>query len=425
MSSILGFSFRLDCRYRHSPSQNFKQIERELLSLGVPSRAINADLLRAFYFLEKNFSHFSLEDFESILWPFAKTLLNEYTLASEFDHAHSAGKEVEGKLEILWLIAEFMEKTDHEQTPEFRAFSEVEFLASSLADRDPQVGWHLKLPNRIQKNWRIDWSQCEAGCFVYVLRPLEDPSKAIIVCRGTALRWRSIQSFQSVINDFLPQMGGWGTSSLWPHLKSWLIAQRVTTVEIMGKSLGGTNAQMLATAILTDTDIELKSVQTLQSAGVESKVHEIFERTLGSYKRDIDLTITRWNVHLKNRHVDVVPFLGGYHLAQTPTSTRPAGLSVRNIYVGERDSHMALSKRSWILPIQLALGLATTHSLQMRFSPSTPPIHIEHLGPDNLTGPLLPSAEPLRQSVIRMFTWPLPLISDILTKRFEKTINKN
>jgi hypothetical protein len=275
------------------------------------------------------------------------------------------------------------------------------------------------LPNRASKIWKVDWSVCEGGSFVWILRNLEKPSEAIIACRGTASRSTATEGKQSVLNDLLPQMGGWGFASIWPQLKQWLIEQNIQQVDVMGKSLGGTYAQMITTALAHDTFIQVRSLHTLQGAGVDQKVHETFERTLAEKKFPEGLEITRWNVNLPSYPVDVVPFLGGFHLGQRPQSTSIEGLHVRNIYIGEKHPQQRISLWKIKQIFQLFLGLSQTHLLQARFLKLRPNLHIECLTGHQASLAFKPNLEPLRLGVakiIRFLSW---FFQKPLNMRFE------
>lgn len=401
-----------------------RDLHNKLLALGAQEKDINKSLLQALEKLENHPSQLSQSDFENILWPFGQKLLKDHALIHLFDKAFSAGKDLEGKLEILWLIAEHQLKATSDHN-EWNEFCEFEFLASGLCDREPQVGLHITLPERPHKIWRVDWSHCESGAFIWVLRPVADLSQAIIVCRGTALRWRATQGFQSGLNDLLPKMGSWGFKSIWPSLRQWLTSESVKQVEVMGKSLGGTISQMVATAILHDTCIHVRNVHTLQSAGTDHRVHQIFERVLSSATHSISMQITRWNVHFNHLPVDLVPFLGGYHLGHSPESKRPSGLIVRNVHIGDEGSHQKVSTNKIVQFFQLTFGLATTHAYQVRLLKEIPSIKTELLDESNKTGSLLPVVEPLRQVGVDLLSLTTPFIPTVIKSCFEQAIQSD
>jgi hypothetical protein len=189
---------------------------------------------------------------------------------------------------------------------------EVEILTASLADREFRMGsvFHLN-----KGFFYVDALFIEGGACVAVLRDLQDKTISKIVCRGTASHPEAVGGRESMKNNLLIEIGSTGVKAIWPKLSEYLRNNGISSVEILGKSLGGAHAQELAILIEGIQKIKVEKLITCCSVGVGSRINNLF------IKEILEKRITPFKiVILRNGGsqdtLDYVPAVGGDHLGK-------------------------------------------------------------------------------------------------------------
>lgn len=231
------------------------------------------------------------------------------------DKGKTSGKGFKGLQERVWTISKAKDEfiADKFDNPSLAKVSEIEMLTSRLGDREPPVGSVIRLP---EGYFKVDRIFARKGAYVSVLSEIgcKQP-RTLIICRGTAARWGATGNVLSGVNDCLKEIGLLGVRSIWHDLKRYLEEQKVSHVEVLGKSLGGAHAQYLAVLIAGKTSITLKSLSTCCSVGVPSRVQEIFNKTFSYLSSQQTSTfILRNTGDLQKNQVDYIPLVGGPHL---------------------------------------------------------------------------------------------------------------
>lgn len=281
-------------------------------------------------------------------------------LTNDFDKARSSGKGFEGFLEILSLLADHSNSTHHKN----EQYEELEFLASSLADREPMKGLIVSLPDRNPKLWKVDFAQERGGAFIYVLIPVDSAHQdtqpnALVVCRGTAGRKTASGGIMSLYNDVIEEIGAKGVDASWGDLKTYLQTKSFGNVEVMGKSLGGAVAQQLSVLIQASGASKVNLLRTLQSTGVHDSVHNAYRDLSDKFP----IKAFR-HAQVDGKPMDLVPKLGGFHL----------GKKVENfleIYDVGTNKESELKQARTFKKVASAFwhlirALGSTHVLQMR-----------------------------------------------------------
>lgn len=231
-----------------------------------------------------------------------------------YDRAASSGKGPVGQAEkaaILWKHHEdVLNDQDNEQDREKGLLRDVEMLTSRYADREMEIGAivHLK-----DGEYFVDRQFAEKGALVSVLKGREGQAPKI-VCRGTATRRSATEGYASALNDVSIQIGQLGVQSIWPDLKSYLQENKIQKVEVLGKSLGGGQAQALA-VLLEGQGIVVEHLITFASVGVGKEVNHIFlNEILEKRQKPFKMTVVRNGGSHAEIEVDYIPFIGGVHL---------------------------------------------------------------------------------------------------------------
>ena len=192
---------------------------------------------------------------------------------------------------------------------------DVEMLTSRWIDREPPEGSWVHLSDGyfcVKRNF------IDGGAFVSVLEPEDKNSPWKIVCRGTAGRVSANGGFDSVMNDVLHDVGMRGVEAIWQDLKTFLNDEGIDSVEVLGKSMGGAQAQMLATLIHNKIDnTNVTALKTLAAVSVSEQVRQNFHGIPVLIIRTVD---------------DYIPTVGGHHV-QCDGNTR-----IRYISLEYRDN---------------------------------------------------------------------------------------
>lgn len=228
------------------------------------------------------------------------------------DYALNAGKFLNGLRERVFLLAHHHYQCKNEQDSERNTIREIEFLTSRLADREIPQGTLVPLKN---SHYRVDKVFHRKGAFVLVLRDLNHKYPAKIVCRGTSARPLATEGYSSCLNDLQLQIGAGGIKGVWKHLHDYLIDQKISSVEIYGKSLGGAHAQQLAVLVEGLTTIEVSHLYTFCSVGVGNSINQLFQNNvLQKRNKPFNLTVVRNGGYQSYRETDFIPLVGGVHL---------------------------------------------------------------------------------------------------------------
>lgn len=244
-----------------------------------------------------------------------KALMNHCKPVDYHDRIMTHGKGFSGFQERVWTILtaknEVVNPTN--ASPLHAKISEIEMLASRLADREPPVGSVLRLKDGY---FVIDRIFAQGGAHVSVLKGVSaDQSRAILLCRGTAASWNATGGYLSVLNDCLKEIGSLGIKSIWKDLKQYLAEHKILQVDILGKSLGGTHAQYLTTLIGGTTHVHVNSLSTHSSLGVPTRVQEIFgKEVISKVIQKPEILIIRSAGNPEAHDIDYIPCVGGEHL---------------------------------------------------------------------------------------------------------------
>lgn len=234
-----------------------------------------------------------------------------------YDNAHSSGKLYSGLKERVWTVHHHREHVlSGAQNTDF---ADLEMLTSRLAEREPPVGSVIRLGTGY---YVADHLFSGGGAYVTMWKSLGQHPHYILACRGTATRGNATEGYMSTLNDFLPEIGFYGVRSIWPGVKQYLASNKIKQVDIIGKSLGGSHAQYLATLITGLTGTEVHSLKTCCSAGTPESVQKLFEKGLVEKRKPNPVVdVYRNGGDIESDEMDFIPCVGGPHL-YAPGTTR-------------------------------------------------------------------------------------------------------
>ncbi len=226
----------------------------------------------------------------------------------------------------------------------------------------------------------VDKVFVQGGAYVSVLRDLEQKLPAKIVCRGTALRPTATDGFRSGLNDALVQIGTLGITSIWPSLSKYLKDNKITDVEILGKSLGGAHAQELAVLVEGVHKINVKKLTTYCSVGVGKEINNLFQKEIANTRN------TPFNIHVIRNggnaadEADAIPAVGGVHLGEGLPKEK-CQIEIDYIHSGRgKVNTLATTGSFFALPKNFIASFNTGHCRQStldEFSWNTIDDHIE------------------------------------------------
>lgn len=228
------------------------------------------------------------------------------------DLAIEAGKFRTGLRQRVFLLAHHHYQCQTETNEEMGRIREIELLTSRLADRELPKGTLIPLQNG---KYRVEETFIGGGAFVLLLRDEKRQFPPKIVCRGTSARPFATEAFNSCLNDLQIQIGSRGVKTIWGELHKYLVREKITAVEVSGKSLGGAHAQQLAVLIEGIGGIEVLNLTTYCSVGVGSSINNVFKEKILKYReKPFNLNIIRNGGDAQSRNIDYVPIVGGEHL---------------------------------------------------------------------------------------------------------------
>lgn len=306
----------------------------------------------------------SMQEFEAVL------LQNEPEAAkwTDIEGVNTCGKGLIGLAQRVFLTLSLHYKIEgalEKRDKRAAALKEVEVLTTGLADREFQPGTVLHLR---QGFFYVDQVFIGGGAYVAILRDFEREDRCKIVCRGTAARPEASQGKESQVNNLLREIGAMGVQTIWPALSQYLKKNSIQTASILGKSLGGGQAQQLAVLIEGILNIKIDKVTSCCSVGNGSdEINQIFAQEILE-KRTPANPFKIWVVRNGGSvpNLDYVITLGGDHLGKGLLGPK---CKVRVTYVQSgTDPHEIYPDRppnSLILMNRLRTSLSGSHCYQM------------------------------------------------------------
>jgi hypothetical protein len=281
------------------------------------------------------------------------------------DRPRHRGGSVESRRECAQLAAHHQWQQARETCPKKRELRDVEFMASRLADREPQVGDCLPLSHGV---FTVTATFVREGAYVACL---EDVSKRLapkVLCRGTAMRWNATQNWQSGLNNVVPEMASRGVQAVWPDLLCHFQRIGATSVEVLGKSMGGACAQQIAILFEVVARIPVVKLTTLCSVGAGERVNALFkEQVLAHRHEPFRILVVRAGGRPDGTGADCIPFVGGEHLGM---GTTEAQCDIEVCYIG-RDGEIHPPQQGSVA--QMATGFLASfpgaHSRQTTLAP--------------------------------------------------------
>lgn len=233
---------------------------------------------------------------------------------SEFnvDKAKSSGKGLQGLLERVYISMQHHFKILEEEDKKAKELRDVEVLTSRLSDRELQSGTVIHLSEGF---FYVDQVFVGGGAYATILRNFEEKYPSKLICRGTAMRPTATGRWKSGINDVLLEIGTMGVKHIWPGISKYLNENRIQSIHILGKSLGGAHAQELAILIEGINHVKVDKLTTFCSVGVGDKVNNLFKtEILENRSTPFQIQVVRKGGDITGNEIDYIPSVGGLHL---------------------------------------------------------------------------------------------------------------
>jgi hypothetical protein len=224
-----------------------------------------------------------------------------------YDKVATSGKGAQGEMERLWSICSANQRAIGQDARVL--YEQTELFTSRLADREPPLGTKAWYDNDF---YVVDRTFAQGGAYITAWKSLNDPTRLLIVCRGTAFRRTATQGYMSACIDLGKEIGFYGIKSTWSTLQSYLQAGKFQSVDIMGKSLGGGHAQYLAALILAKSALRIERLVTYCSVGVPASVQKLYQKAVANKPWTPAITIFRNGG--EGHEMDFVHFFGGSHI---------------------------------------------------------------------------------------------------------------
>lgn len=321
-----GNDYNLDCLVQLIGKERFKQIcarlELDIYFDSDEAFITKQDLRKVFIGMLDLRREDCLESSEEA-YPFNSEeelnslFLNQIPSIGPVDKAKTSGKGLRGLAERVYIqgLHHLYVKASKDETGKF--LCDGEMLTSRLADREMQEGSILHLSDGY---FVVDKTFIAGGAYVSALQDLNDPTKAKLVCRGTAMRYSATGGLLSGLNDLLVDVGLMGTKSVWPSIRAYLQDKDIKEAEIFGKSLGGAHAQQLAVLVEGIAKIPVTKLTTFGAVGATERVHQLFNEVREKQIHEIQISVVRNGGAEETEH-DFIPTVGGMHLGvDTPKS---------------------------------------------------------------------------------------------------------
>lgn len=255
----------------------------------------------------------------------------------KIDKAKTSGKGLRGLNERVYVLAQHHFKLFEKGKKEEKAICDAEMLTSRLADREIKKNQVIHLSDGY---FYADEIFTAGGAYVAVLKDVEGLKAPKIVCRGTAGRLNATSGWQSGLNNILIEVGTLGVKSIWPKLSKYLIENKIQSVEVLGKSLGGAHAQQLSVLIEGIHGITVEKLTTYGSIGVSEGINRLFdERVLAKRTKPFNIHVIRNAGEGVKNQADYIPYIGGKHLG---SGVALGKCSVKSYYIGSSSEEIKM-----------------------------------------------------------------------------------
>lgn len=229
-----------------------------------------------------------------------------------YDRPRSKGGSPEARREQEIILRYHAQQQAADPDAKSRDIREAELLTSRLADRELQEGDIIPLTNA---TFTVDKNFVGGGAYVSVLTDNAGQLAPKLVCRGTAMRAGATGAWQSGLNNLSAEMASQGVQTAWPDLAAYLQSHDVSSMEVLGKSMGGACAQQLAILLETVAHVEVTRLVTVCSVGAGQAINDVFkERVLQERRTPFNLWVIRSGGDAQGNDVDYIPVVGGVHL---------------------------------------------------------------------------------------------------------------
>lgn len=321
-----GNHYNLDCLVQFIGEERFKRIcARPELGMHFDSEeaSITKQDLRKVFIGMLDLHREDCQESPEEAYPFNSEeelnslFLNQIPSIGSIDKAKTSGKGLQGLAERVYIqgLHHLYMKASKDEIGKF--LCDGEMLTSRLADREMQEGSVLHLSDGY---FVVDKTFIAGGAYVSALQDFNDPTRAKLVCRGTAMKYSATGGLLSGLNDLLVDVGLMGTKSVWPSIQAYLQEKKIKEVEIFGKSLGGAHAQQLAVLVEGIAKIPVTKLTTFGSVGATERVHQLFNEVREKQNHEIKISVVRNGGAEETEH-DFIPTVGGMHLGvDTPKS---------------------------------------------------------------------------------------------------------
>jgi hypothetical protein len=260
------------------------------------------------------------------------------------DHNKTVGKGFEGFVECIYILMQHHFASVKEQNKKAAELRDIEMLTSRFADREIREG---SVAHLSEGYFYVDKVFKGGGAYIYLLQDVEERQIPKLLCRGTA-RPPATEAYKSSLNDVLLEIGSMGVKETWPMLSNYLKEKKITSLDILGKSLGGAFAQHFAVLIEGVHKIKVNKLITCASVGVGRSINTVFKKEiLPNRESPFTIQLVR-NGGSRDRMIDFIPALGGVHLGE---GTSPEKCDVEVSYIQPTTNDRAL----WKNPVDFSL----------------------------------------------------------------------
>jgi hypothetical protein len=252
------------------------------------------------------------------------------------DRVKTSGDGLEGLIECVYIFMQHHFHVIQEQNQKAAELRDIEMLTSRFADREIR---HDSVVHLSDGYFYVDTKVSGGGAYVYLLKDVEGKQIPKLVCRGTAMRRTATQGLMSGVNDVLIEIGTVGVKSVWPALSYHLREKKITSLNILGKSLGGAHAQELAILIEGTLGIKVEKLITNCSVGVGRHISTLFKKEiLANRSTPLPIQVIRQGGKSLDQ-LDHIPAVGGVHLGE---GTSPEKCDVEVCYIQPGDDEVGI-----------------------------------------------------------------------------------
>ncbi len=259
------------------------------------------------------------------------------------DYVKTSGLGFKGLVERVHVAMQHHFDVIKETNKEAGVLRDIEMLTSRFADRQIPEGSVVHLT---EGYYYLEKIIMGGGAFIYLLADVEEKKIPKLLCRGTAMRASASGGLKSGINDVQLEIGSLGVREVWPELSSYLKQKKVTSLDILGKSLGGAHAQNLAVLIEGIQGIKVNKLVTFACVGAGSQINDLFKKEILPRRTSpFEIQVVR-NGGSEPVQVDYIPAVGGVHLGHGAPKDK---CKVEVVYIQPRSS------RPWTNPQDMSI----------------------------------------------------------------------